>query len=573
MSPNHSIAERVPKSDAGRGAAERQSYGDLWAHIAPFGLIFLLACWVFFTELGRYPLFNPDEGLYAEPAREMLETGEYITTLLNYVVRFTKPPLVIWAMAFSYQVFGVNEFAARFVGAACGAILVAVTYCFIARYAGIRAAVLGSVTLATAPLFVGVGRMAITDGPLSLFLAGGMFSFYRAARERDGMWRSIGYVLVGLAVMTKGPVGVVLPAVALAFYHVLRGDWRQALAFYKPIHGALIVGAVSLPWFVTEIAITRGAYFREFILRENFQRFTSVVDHPGPWWYHIAGVMGGYFPWSVFLPLALVAAVNPPPVPEESGRGRIRGLLAKYRGVPGPNDVLLFSACFALVTVAFFSTSVSKLLPYTLPAFPMLAVMIGIELDRIIASRSQARLIMPLALLAIIYGGAGLVGSTFLHKVRDCPPELFNIVPGYVSFQCVAVSVALLAAVARKHLVSIALFVTVSVGSSAYFGLQAFGAVAQSWEAPIPGFARFASLSGWPLVVFDLRKPGIPFYTGRQVIQPHGDEGLNAKLSELEYAYILTKAKRQALFEKLPGYRITATEGQFMLVEWRRPGG
>ncbi len=82
-------------------------------------LVMSTSCMVFFNGLGKYPLFNPDEALYAEPAREMLVTGEYITTLLNYVVRYTKPPLVIWAMAGSYKIFGVNEFAARFFGVAC----------------------------------------------------------------------------------------------------------------------------------------------------------------------------------------------------------------------------------------------------------------------------------------------------------------------------------------------------------------------------------------------------------------------------------------------------------------------
>src|ERR1700722_7756643 len=87
-------------------------------------LIGLLAGMVFFFHLGDCFLFNPDEGLYAEPAREMIDTGQCITTLLNYVVRFTKPPLVIWAMAFSYKSFGINELAARFPCAISGFLLI-----------------------------------------------------------------------------------------------------------------------------------------------------------------------------------------------------------------------------------------------------------------------------------------------------------------------------------------------------------------------------------------------------------------------------------------------------------------
>src|SRR5271163_3854879 len=85
-----------------------------WSNTLPLLVITFFSVLIFFNMLGAVPLFNPDEGLYAEPAREMLETGQYLTTLLNYAVRFTKPPLVIWAMALSYKIFGVSEFAARF---------------------------------------------------------------------------------------------------------------------------------------------------------------------------------------------------------------------------------------------------------------------------------------------------------------------------------------------------------------------------------------------------------------------------------------------------------------------------
>src|SRR5271154_6694264 len=111
-----------------------------WLTLAIFTAVFALACLIIFKDLGRFPLFNPDEGLYAEPAREMRETGEYITTWLNYAVRYTKPPLVIWAMSFCYQIFGVTEFAARFFGAACGAILLAGTFLLARIHLNSRAA-------------------------------------------------------------------------------------------------------------------------------------------------------------------------------------------------------------------------------------------------------------------------------------------------------------------------------------------------------------------------------------------------------------------------------------------------
>ncbi len=89
---------------------------NAWALLATF----ILATAVFFNGIGSFPLFNPDEALYAEPAREMLKNGDYLTTHLNYIVRYTKPPLVIWAQAFLFSLFGVSEGVARSFGAACG---------------------------------------------------------------------------------------------------------------------------------------------------------------------------------------------------------------------------------------------------------------------------------------------------------------------------------------------------------------------------------------------------------------------------------------------------------------------
>ena len=99
--------------------------GNRWLHLGTLAVLCIASCWVLFYGLGDFPLFNPDEALYAEPAREMLETHDYITTTLNYVVRFTKPPVAIWAMALAMKIFGVNEFAARFFGAAAALCLIA----------------------------------------------------------------------------------------------------------------------------------------------------------------------------------------------------------------------------------------------------------------------------------------------------------------------------------------------------------------------------------------------------------------------------------------------------------------
>ncbi len=535
--------------------------GD-WTQLAVFGAVFLVACAVFFTGLGRFPLFNPDEGLFAEPAREILDTGEWVTSLLNYVVRYTKPPLVMWAMALSYDVFGVNEFAARFVCAGSAALLVACTYCFLARYAGTRAAVLGCGTLLVAPLFVGTARMAITDMPLSLLLSAAMMSFYRAFAERARLWRWLAYALVGLAVMTKGPVAVVLPAIILFAYHLLRGSLREAFGFYKPLWGALVVGAISIPWFAIEIARTKGAYFQEFIMRENFQRFTGDVDsHKHGWWYHLLAMMGGYFPWSVFVPQAVYRSLRP----EGS-----KPWLARMRDVTPGQDLCLYATCWSMITLVFFSVSVSKLLTYTLPAFAALAILVALEIDDALKSRSHLRLLVPLSGLAIVYGIAGIGGPIALHRLRNCPPDLNAILTGHVAVQCVIVLMALALYLARRPVAAISSFAFLTLVSSGLAGYKTLASVSDCWEGPLPDMERYAAASSDPIIVFDMRKPGAPFYTRRQVINAADKVALQARLSALGRAYIITRASNRDYLSGIGGCRVVTQRGSFLLVSWRR---
>lgn len=587
-----------------------------------------ISAFVFFNGLGNLPLFNPDEALYAEPAREMIVTGEYITTLLNYVVRFTKPPLCIWAMAGCYQVFGVNEFAARFFGAACAVVLVAVTYLTMARYISLRAAIFGSLTLASAPLFVFTAREAITDMPLSLFGAGTQLAFFHASqskfKSRGALY--LGYVLIGLAVMTKGPVGLVLPVAILLAWHTVKGDLWSAFKSYQPLIGALIVAVIALPWFVTEIYITKGAYFQEFIIRENFQRFTAVVDaHKQPVYYHLLAMLGGFFPWTVYLPQAIVAALagyfsalrgakntnagadssnasssdyssvpsnasssDSSSVPSNalaaassdiSGPGMallpvsLRGLLTRSRNYIEALDVsgrlALYCILWATITLVFFSASVSKLLPYTLPAFPALAIIVGCEFERCLSRHSAfKRLAMPLLVVMLVYAAASLVAPIVAARLRDAPEGLIALISAYGSAQAVVVLLSILAfKLGRK----IAGLIIMTVGTAFLLVVHTghiLPVLSNKWEGPLPKFARFAGQSSDPLIVFDMRKPGVPFYALKQVENIGNFDLLTIRLKQVPQAYILVKVKNMPLFKDMAGIKTVDSEGDFALLRY-----
>ncbi len=526
-----------------------------------FSIVFIAACIMFFADLGSFPLFNPDEALYAEPAREMLETGEYLTTLLNYAVRYTKPPLVIWGMAACYQLFGTNEFAARFIGAACGALVVAVTYLFVEKYASRRAAVIACATLITGPLFIGTAREAITDMPLTLMIAGALFSFFHGITQGAGGWRWVGYVLVGLAVMTKGPVGLVLPAAVMLGYHVLRGNLLQAWRFYRPISGLLVIAVIALPWFIAEIYVTKGAYYYEFLVRENFQRFTKVVDHKYPWWYHFAVIAGGFLPWTVFIVQSIIDAVKS----LQFSRPRF-GIYGLCRELSHLQAFSLFCVLTFAIIVGFFSVSVSKLIPYTVPAFPALAALIGIYLDKVIVQRRSKAVMFPLLVLSAAFAVGLAVVPVAVNRLRDAPADLVAVVHSALLVLLLVSAAAGVSAFRKRIGAAVAFFAIGVYVCFVSIGGHALTVLSQDWEVPIVHFARFAALSQWPIFVFNMRKPSVPFYAQRQVQLPADEADLIRALGKTNGAYIIGKTKDLSFLESLPNCRLIARDGKFILV-------
>ncbi len=543
-----------------------------WLFLATFGFVFASACFLIFYSLGNFPLFNPDEALYAEPAREMLETGEYITTWLNYAVRFTKPPLVIWAMAACYQLFGVTEFAARYFGAACGAVLVAATYLFTRAQINSRAALIAAFSLMTAPLFLGTAREAITDIPLSLFVTGSLMCFHHAYETRkkpntsNTLLLILAYTAVGLAVMTKGPIGIILPVAILGVYHLLKWDVRAALMFYKPWFGILLVALIAVPWFAVEISVTKGAYYREFIVRENFQRFTGVVDHKAAWWYHIAAMFGGFFPWTVFLPGAALTAIN-------VQGSTWNNILTRFRSLTPRQSTMLLATCGSAIILGFFSAGVSKLIPYTLPAFPLLAVLVGSYADELWSKRTTKLPTALFVILAVIYTGALAAIPILGAKLHDCPTALLSAIWTFLIIHAVAAGVAAVLWLRQKFAASLVTFTVATFLALLIVGNQGLEAVSNQWEAPIQSFAQFAGASGLKdtIIVYQMRKPSVTFYAKRKFLLPKSPEELTYILSKTDRAYIISRSRGEQDLKALPGTKHLCQMGQYVLTSYARP--
>ncbi len=545
---------------------------DNWA----LAFTFLVGVCVYFNALGSFPLFNPDEALYAEPAREMLKNGDWLTTHLNYIVRYTKPPLVIWAQALLFSIFGVSEFAARSFGAACGVLLVLLTQAFVTRYVNLRAGIAAGFALMTAPLFFGTARECITDVPLSLFLGGAIMAFYAAFREkRNKLLATAGYILISLAVMTKGPVAVVLPVAILGFYYLTTGGLKAAWQRFFPLTGALIVAVLALPWFVLEIAATKGEYFQEFFVRENFQRFTSEVDsHKAPIWYHVAAVLGGFLPFSLYLPLSVgeIFQALKEKLQKPLAAAKSLNVIPDSLKELEPHDSLgYFAMVWLFITVAFFSVSVSKLLPYTLPAFPAAAILFALEIERAITRQSRSRFLVPVLLTATTCTIAYFVMPFALSKVRNLPAGILPLAQGAWAAMAVAMSAAAALIWGRRKQAALCIVLSAQVLLCVFLAIPLTLKLSEAWEGPLPEMSRYVGKVSEPAFVFDMRKPGVPFYADRQMSQAWTWAALTSELSRIKRAYIITRARNKPPLLEMPGYTVIKEEGLYVLLRFDNP--
>ena len=381
----------------------------LWRHQLLLGLI---AVPVFFTNLGGYALFDEDEPRNAVCGREMYERGDWIVPTFNAQLRTDKPILIYWLMQVSFHLFGVSEFAARFGSAFLAVGTTLLTYHLGRKLYSPEIGLLAGVIVCTSLMFSAVGRSVTPDSVLVFCLTLAFTSYVWAVAARRGghfsgaeahtaetTWTELlpasrvtslpMYSAMGLAILAKGPIGVLLPCtiIGLLLLVTLRRNelaagtlsspsgpwWRRNLVtvaqILRPsrileaswklriVLAAAVVLAIALPWYVAVGLKTEGAWLRGFLGDHNVGRFFGAKEnHSGPIFYYVIALCMGCFPWSVFLPLAV---------------WQLRTRLVKGDSW---DDSDRFVACWAGVWFVFFSFASTKLPNYVLPMYPALAL-------------------------------------------------------------------------------------------------------------------------------------------------------------------------------------------------------
>ncbi|NJK39392.1 MAG: glycosyltransferase family 39 protein [Oscillatoriales cyanobacterium RM2_1_1] len=404
----------------------------------------------FLWNLGSTGLVDETEPLFAEAARQMTLTWDWVTPYFNGETRFDKPPLIYWLMAISYRLIGVNSWAVR-LPSALAAIALTVG-CFLAlkhfgpgsnsphaQSQSTMAAWLAAIMVTFNPETLAWARQGVSDMVLSGCLGTGLLCFFwgyvregRRSGKRDWMaqgstlqdalpnWGYLGfYGLISLAVLTKGPVGLVLPGLILGSFLIYTGNFWKVIWEMRPITGSLIFLTITVPWFVVVIVRNGQTYIDAFFGYHNFERFTQVVnEHGAPWYFYFLVVLVGFFPWSAYLPLAL-------------SRLNLQDI-SKWRACDRAEQLGIF-ACFWLICIfGFFSISVTKLPSYVLPLMPAGGILVALLWSEILTDSKITRL-SPRTCLGL--WGSGLFNILLLGTLSAVcfwSPELVSTDPAVV---------------------------------------------------------------------------------------------------------------------------------------------
>jgi len=574
-------------------ALAKRSEGKPSKRIAPKLLSLLWLCaiaWVgFLWNLGNIGLVDETEPLFAEAARQMTLTGDWITPYFNGETRFDKPPLIYWLMAVAYRTLGVNEWAVRLPSALCAIGLTCLGFYTLQQFShskdeGSSATStvrdltdvrkkeevrwkpdeetennnsklktprlplffstpwIGAVLIALNPQTIAWGRTGVSDMLLVGCMCSALLAFflgYTLEEQREqaefstvsasrfpNKWYLTFYVLIALAILAKGPVGIVVPALIVGCFGLYLGNFRQLWREMRPVSGILIILAIALPWYIFVILANGQTYIDSFFGYHNFQRFTGVVNkHSAPWYFYFFVVLVGFAPWSIYLPVAIA---------------RTRFWQRSYwRRQPRSAQLSLFALFWFGCIFGFFTIAVTKLPSYVLPLIPAAAILVTLLWSDIIAGNEpenrRAKLekkpnSLPRGLLVtyifnviflLIVAGATFYSYNWLGDDPAMPnfPQAIQesglLIVGGAIWIITAVAIALLLWKRQQRWILVANL----IGLVAFiiFGLTpAYKVVDINRQLPLRQLAQVAvqqKLPGEELLMVGFWKPSLVFYT------------------------------------------------------------
>lgn len=359
--------------------------------------LLILACVIIFTlffGIGGVPLLDPDEPVYAETAREMIQTGDFLSPRIFGDYWYDKPPMYYWLVAAAFKVFGYSEFAARFPAALMGALTAFMLYFSVTKLFNERAGFWSSLILTSCIQFFYLSKAAVTDTSLLFFMTGALLSFLHKK-----YW--LMYVCMGFATLVKGPIGIVFPGIIIFLYLLLMGQLKEIFRMHV-LRGLLVYLLVAGPWYYLMYTVHGMEFINTFLGFHNVTRFTTP-EHASrvTFWYYFPVVILGLFPWTGLLIQSVKASISD---------SRIDDM-----------RLLVFMHVWWVFVFIFFTVCKTKLVSYILPMFPALAIIIGWNISRMMQKMRHNTTfyhwIVGSGLMFVLLGAGWIIGGQQLPEL------------------------------------------------------------------------------------------------------------------------------------------------------------
>lgn len=483
-----------------------KKHGDLFTFL---GL--LIVCYfIFFFNIGNYPLMDVDETRYVSMARDMFHCKDFLTLYLNGEFFFEKPPLYFWGECLSFAIFGkVTEFTARFPVALYGTLSTLLLYFTGKKIVSRRFGVISALILATTLEFVILAKFAILDIVVTTCVGFSvMFGFltqFVQDKNKKYMWWLF-YIFSGLAVMAKGIPGFVVPFAVMFFVTIANKTFKQVFKPQYILPGFLLFFLIVLPWHLIMFKIHDPLFFHEYIIKHHIERFlnSNEINREQPFYFYILTVLWGLVPW-IFSAIAV-------------GITKLKSIKKfNVTELSNPQKYLLFNAIAFVVTMLFFSSSSTKLITYILPVYFFTACILEFVWEDYMFNKKYEK---PINITVYILGGICILAGILTCFAKFVLPaqtysDLLTI-KWFCIILVLAFGISSILCAVKKHPKGVFACYVLFILITSAFGTKLFYNMDYKFgQNDLMRFAKYAHENGKKVAVInDERKYSVVYYYG-----------------------------------------------------------
>lgn len=483
-----------------------KKHGDLFTFL---GL--LIVCYfIFFFNIGNYPLMDVDETRYVSMARDMFHCKDFLTLYLNGEFFFEKPPLYFWGECLSFAIFGkVTEFTARFPVALYGTLSTLLLYFTGKKIVSRRFGVISALILATTLEFVILAKFAILDIVVTTCVGfsvmfGFLTQFVQDKNKKYIWW--LFYIFSGLAVMAKGIPGFVVPFAVMFFVTIANKTFKQVFKPQYILPGFLLFFLIVLPWHLIMFKIHDPLFFHEYIIKHHIERFlnSNEINREQPFYFYILTVLWGLVPW-IFSAIAV-------------GITKLKSIKKfNVTELSNPQKYLLFNAIAFVVTMLFFSSSSTKLITYILPVYFFTACILGFVWEDYMFNKKYEK---PINITVYILGGICILAGILTCFAKFVLPaqtysDLLTI-KWFCIILVLAFGISSILCAVKKHPKGVFACYVLFILITSAFGTKLFYNMDYKFgQNDLMRFAKYAHENGKKVAVInDERKYSVVYYYG-----------------------------------------------------------